>query len=249
MINTLIIDDEEDGREALKIAIQKYCPELVVTQLCETPEQGLAAIRTNKPDLLFLDIQMPSMSGFDLLQRASPVDFQVIFVTAHDQYAIKAIKFSALDYLLKPIDVDELLHSIKKVKEHLQHGNNTHRYQSVIHNAQYKKRDIEKLAIPTAEGIDFFETDDLIFCKADGSYTELFLRNNTSQMVCKNLKDFEDLLIESGFCRVHHAALINMKHIQKYVKGEGGYVIMTGGHRVDISRRKKEEFLLLLNRV
>jgi two-component system, LytTR family, response regulator len=249
MINTLIIDDEEDGREALKIAIQKYCPELTVAQLCETPEQGLEAIKANKPDLVFLDVQMPNMSGFDLLQQASPLDFEVIFVTAHDQYAIKAIKFSALDYLLKPIDVDELLHSIQKVKERLHQVNNAHRYQSVLHNIQYKKKDIEKLAIPTAEGIDFFETDDLIFCKADGSYTELFLRNNTSQMVCKNLKDFEGLLMESGFCRVHHAALINMKHIQKYVKGEGGYVIMTDGHVVDISRRKKEEFLQLLNRV
>jgi two-component system, LytTR family, response regulator len=248
MINALIIDDEEDGREVLKLAIDKYCPEISVIQLCDTPEQGLEAIKINKPDLVFLDVQMPNMSGFDLLQRASPVDFEVIFVTAHDQYAIKAIKFSALDYLLKPVDVTELLNSVQKVKERLQ-VNNAHRYQSVLHNVQYKKKNIEKLAIPTAEGIDFFETDDLIFCKADGSYTELFLTNKTSKIVCKNLKDFEGLLMESGFCRVHHAALINMQHIQKYVKGEGGHVIMTDGHIVNISRRKKEEFLLLLNRV
>lgn len=249
MIRTILIDDETDSRETLKIAIEKYCPEVVIQQLCETPEQGLEAIKHTKPDLVFLDVQMPHMSGFDLLQRAAPINFEVIFVTAHDQYAIKAIKFSALDYLLKPVDVDELLHGVRKVKERLHHESSSHRYQSVLNNIQYKNRDIEKLAVPTLEGIDFFNTDDIIYCKAEGNYTVLFLRNKQREMICRNLKDCENLLVEPRFCRVHHSALVNMQHIQKYVKGEGGYVILTDNHHVDISRRKKEEFLLLLNRL
>jgi two-component system LytT family response regulator len=192
---------------------------------------------------------MPQMSGFDVLQELSPVNFEVIFVSAYDKYAIKAIKFSALDYLLKPVDIDDLIHAVSRVKQRLQQENNTYRYQSVLNNIQYKSKQIDKLAVPTLEGIDFFNTHDIIYCKAEGNYTTLFLRNQPSKIVCKNLKDFEQLLIEPGFCRVHHSALINMQHIQKYVKGEGGYVILTDGHHVDISRRKKEEFLLLLNKI
>lgn len=249
MIRAIIIDDEENGREGLRLTLKKYCPEIIVEHICESPEHGVEVIKSSKPDLVFLDIQMPNMSGFDLLQQVAPVNFEVIFVTAHDQYAIKAIKFSALDYLLKPIDVDDLMQAVKKVKERLTVEPNTFRYQSILNNIQYKSREIEKLAVPTLEGIDFFETHEIIFCKADGNYTVLFFKGNTNKIVSRNLKDFESLLTEPAFCRVHNGALINMKHIQKYVKGEGGYVILTEGHKVDISRRKKESFLLLLNRI
>ncbi len=249
MISTLIIDDEADGREALRIAIEKFCPEVSLAGIYETPEQGLAAIQHLKPDLVFLDVQMPHMSGFDLLQRLSPVTFEVIFVTAHDQYAIKAIRFSALDYLLKPVDVDDLMHAIGKVKNRLQQKNSAYQYQSVLNNIQYRARKIERLAVPTFEGIEFFNTDHIIYCQADGNYTTLFLTNKQSTLISRNLKDFESLLAASGFCRVHHSYLINMKHIQKYVKGEGGYVILTDHYHVDISRRRKEEFLSLLDRL
>ena len=249
MIQALIIDDEADGRDTLKMAIEKYCPEVSIQGIYETPEAGLAAIRSLKPDLVFLDVQMPHMSGFDLLQQLLPLTFEVIFVTAHDQYAIKAIRFSALDYLLKPVDIDDLMHAVKKVQERLQHKNSAFQYQSVLNNIQYRSGKIEKLAVPSFEGIDFFNTDDIIYCQADGNYTTLFLKNKQSKLISRNLKDFESLLVESGFCRVHHSSLINMKHIQKYVKGEGGYVILTDNYHVDISRRKKEEFLKLLDKL
>ncbi len=249
MIRTLLIDDEADGRESLKIAVEKYCPEVSIGGICETPEQGLTAIQNLKPELVFLDVQMPHMSGFDLLQALSPVTFEVIFVTAHDQYAIKAIRFSALDYLLKPVDVEDLLHAVGKVQERLQRKNSVHQYQSVLNNMQYRAKKIERLAVPTLEGVEFYNTDDIIYCQADGNYTRLFLKGKPTQLVSRNLKDFESLLAASGFCRVHHASLINMKHIQKYVKGEGGYAIMTDNHPVDISRRKKEEFLRLLDKL
>lgn len=249
MIHALIIDDEVDGREVLKTAIKKYCPEVSLLGICETPEQGLVAIQSLKPELVFLDVQMPQMSGFDLLQQLLPLTFEVIFVTAHDQYAIKAIRFSALDYLLKPVDVDDLIHAVKKVQERLQQKNSAHQYQSVLNNIQYRARKIERLAVPTFEGIEFFNTDHIIYCHADGNYTKLFLKNQQSKLVSRNLKDFESLLMESGFYRVHHSYLINMKHIQKYVKGEGGYVILTDNHHVDISRRRKEEFLSMLDKL
>jgi len=249
MINAIIIDDEADGRETLRMAIKKYCPEVSIQGICATPEEGLAAIRYQKPDLVFLDVQMPHMSGFDLLQQLLPLSFEVIFVTAHDQYAIKAIRFSALDYLLKPVDIDDLMHAVKKAEERLQHKNSAYQYQSVVNNIQIRSGKIEKLAVPSLEGIDFFNTDDIIFCQADGNYTNLFLTNKKSKLISRSLKDFESLLAGSGFCRVHHSYLINMKHIKKYVKGEGGFVILTNDYHVDISRRKKEEFLKMLDRL
>jgi two-component system, LytTR family, response regulator len=191
MINALIIDDEPDGRDALRLSIEKYCPEVVIKGIYETPEEGLAAIQKLKPNLVFLDVQMPHMSGFDLLQKLSPVSFEVIFVTAHDQYAIKAIRFSALDYLLKPVDIDDLLHAIQKVKDRLQQKNSAHKYQSVLNNIQFNSKKIEKLAVPSMDGIEFFNTDDIIFCQADSNYTRLFLKNKQIKLISKNLKDFE----------------------------------------------------------
>lgn len=246
MITALIIDDEADGRDALKLALEKYCPEVEIKGICESPEQGLQAIKDIKPDLVFLDVQMPHMSGFDVLQQVSPVTFEVIFVSAHDQYAIKAIKFSALDYLLKPVDVDDLIHALRKVTDRMHNKSNTHQYQSMLHNIQYRSEKIKKLAVPSLDGIDLFDTDDIIFCKAEGSYTTLFLKNKQSKLTSRSLKDFENFLVESGFCRVHNSFLINLKHVRRYVKGEGGYAILSEGHHVDISRRKKEEFLKLL---
>lgn len=248
-IRAIIIDDEIDGGEALKIIIGKYCPEISILGVIETPEAGISAIRTLKPDLVFLDVQMPHMSGFDLLQELSPINFEVIFVTAHDQYAIKAIRFSALDYLLKPVDVDDLIHAVKKVQVRISQQNSVHKYQSVLNNIQYKTKNVDRLAVPTFEGIDFFAANDIIFCQADGNYTLLYLVGKQKKLISKNLKDFENLLGSSGFCRVHHSYLINLNHVKKYVRGEGGYVMLTDDLHVDISRRKKDEFLNMLDKL
>jgi len=183
-----------------------------------------------------------------LLQQLSPIHFEVIFVSAHDQYAIKAIRFSALDYLLKPIDVEDLMHAVNRVKERQNHTSSSFQFQSVLNNIQLKSGRVEKLAVPTLQGIDFFNTQDILYCKAEGSYTQIVLKNNQQALVCKNLKDFESLLAESGFFRVHHSYIINLAHVEKYVKGEGGYVVLTENHHVDVSRRKKEEFLGLLDK-
>jgi len=249
MIKALIIDDEVTGLETLRIALEMYCPEVAIAGTFSTPHSGLQAIKLLEPDLVFLDIQMPQMSGFDVLQQAAPINFDVIFVSAHDQYAIKAIKFSALDYLLKPVDVDELIHAVNKVKGRMDNKSTPFQYQSVLNNIQLNHGRIERLAVPSLEGIDFYNTDEIIYCQADGSYTNIILKNGLQVLVTKNLKDFESMLSESGFCRVHHSYLINLRHVKKYIKGDGGYVILSENHHVDISRRKKEEFLSLLNKL
>ena len=249
MITAFIIDDEIDGRESLQMAIAGYCPDVLLKGVFGNPAEGIAAIKKEKPDLLFLDVQMPQMSGFDVLQQVSRVDFHVVFVSAHDRYAIKAIKFSALDYLLKPVDIDDLMHAVQKVKDRLETKSMQHQYQAVLNNIRVRSGRIEKLAVPTVDGIDFFRTDEIIFCRAEGNYTTLILEGKHSCVVSKNLKDFENMLADSGFCRVHHSFLVNLAHVKKYVRGEGGYVILSGDHHVDISRRKKDEFLALLNKV
>ena len=247
MITAILIDDESTGLESLALAIRKYCPDVEIIGTYDTPEKGLEAIKSAGPDLVFLDVQMPGMSGFDVLQQASPVTFDVIFVSAYDKYAIKAIHFSALDYLLKPVDVDELIHAVKKIAAR-ENQRSSYQYQSVLNNIQLKAGKIGKLAVPSLEGIDFFNIDDIIYCKADGSYTTIILKGGEQVVVCKNLKDFENLLTDAGFCRVHHSYLVNLSHVQKYVKGDGGYIVLTDNHHVAISRRKREEFLSLHNK-
>jgi two-component system LytT family response regulator len=249
MIRSIIIDDEGLGRQSIKDALKKYCPDVSVVALCEDAQRGIKAIEEFNPDLVFLDIQMPGMSGFDLLQQLAPVNFQVIFVTSYDQYAVKAFKFSALDYLLKPLNPEELIQAVNKVTDKSSATNITHRFESLLNNIHFKAGKIEKVAIPTHDGIDFFNTDDIIYCQAEGSYTTLFMVNHRKELVARTLKDFENLLSSSGFLRVHNSSLISLKHVQKYIKGEGGYVILTEGHHADISRRKKDEFLSILHKL
>lgn len=249
MIKALIIDDEKHGRQSLQRALKNNCPDVEIMAALASPEEGISAIRKILPDLVFLDIQMPNMSGFDLLQHLAPIDFEVIFVTSYDQYAVKAIKFSALDYLVKPIEVHDLVQAIHRAKERLLIKKSTHRYQSVLNNIQFRSGIIEKLAVSTLDGIDFFKTADIIYCEADGKYTTLYFTNHRKEVISKNLKDFENLLTDSGFCRVHNSYLVNMQHVQKYYKGDGGYVQLTEDHHVDISRRRKDAFLNRLNTI
>ncbi|MGI9552710.1 MAG: LytR/AlgR family response regulator transcription factor [Aurantibacter sp.] len=241
-INAIIIDDEEDGREALHMAL-KYCPDVEVIAVCESGREGLRVITEKKPELVFLDIQMPYMSGFEMLQHFSTIDFQVIFVTAYDQYAIKAIKFSALDYLLKPIDLEELQAAVKKIHEKDTSDPIDSQLQAMYKNMPKNKGVLKKFAVPTLEGLLFLNVDDIVYCEADRNYTTIYLREKRTLVVSKSLGDFEELLSASGFYRIHHSFLVNLEHIQEYVKGDGGYVKLTDGHHADVSRRKKEQFL------
>ncbi|MCI4669508.1 MAG: LytTR family DNA-binding domain-containing protein [Bacteroidia bacterium] len=248
MIKALIIDDEEDARESLRLSLEKFCKEVEILSLCDGPHEGLAKLSELKPDLVFLDIQMPSMSGFDLLEQVGEPDFQVIFVTAHDKYAIKAIRFSALDYLLKPVDIEELVKAVQRAIQKME-GKHTSAYKNLFHNLKNRMGTKGRLAVPTLEGMAFINVSEIIFCEAEGSYTTVYLSQATPMLVSRSLKDFEQMLDPSNYCRVHHSSLINLNHVKKYIKGDGGYVIMDNGSKVDISRRRKEEFMRLISKI
>ncbi len=249
MINAVIIDDEFHGRQALKVAVEENCDDIELVASCGCPLDGIKTIQSLKPDLVFLDVQMPKLSGFDVLRELEPFDFEVIFVTSYDKYAMKAIKFSAIDYLLKPLDEEELVRAIGRAKTQMRKIGKAFRLQSMLNNINYADQKIERLAVPTFDGINFFNVDDIIYCEAEGNYTSLVLSGGKKELVSKNLKEFESMLAGAGFSRVHNSFLINIKHIIKYIKGEGGYVILTDGHHVDISRRRKEAFISSLHKV
>ncbi len=249
MIRSVIIDDEEDARKSLQLTLDRYCPSIEVVAQCTTPEEGMLAIEQHCPDLIFLDIQMPGMTGFDLLKQLDDINFAVIFVTSYDQYAIKAIKFSALDYLLKPVDVDDLLAAIDRLRSEKNNRYRKDQYSTIFKNTRNPTRPFERLAVPTMDGLLFLQTADIIYCQAEGNYSTIYQVGKQKTLVSRTLKDFEMLLGDNGFCRVHHSHLINLGHVNKYVKGEGGYVELTDGYHVDISRRKKEAFLKMLQRI
>lgn len=249
MIQSIIIDDQLDGREALRLQLEKYCPGVNVLKACQNIQEGIKAIRLHCPDLVFLDIQMPNGSGFDLLAQLEEINFEVIFVTAYSRYALQAIKFSALDYLLKPIEPAELIRAVDKVKASRGQENLVKRYEAMLKNIKSESGNIERLAISDMDGILVLDTSKIMYCAAEGSYTRIYMTGNKTHLFSKKLKEFEVMLGESGFCRVHHASLININHVIQYVKGEGGYVILSEGHHVNISRRRREVFLAQLNRI
>jgi two-component system LytT family response regulator len=244
----LIIDDEEDARESLRLLLGKFCPEVEILEICAGPKEGLKAIEAHSPDLVFLDVQMPHMSGFDMLEKIKAPSFQTVFVTAHDKYAIKAIRFSALDYLMKPVDVDDLVSAVARAGS-IEDEEKSSGYESILHNVRNRLGQEGKLAVPTSDGMEFIDLKDIVYCTADGSYTALHMDGRKDMLISKSLKDFEGILDPSVYCRVHHGSIINLGHISKYVKGEGGYAIMSNGEHVDISRRKKEEFMRLISKI
>lgn len=245
MLKAIIIDDEHKSRESLQILIQDFCEGVEVCMLCQNVSEGIAAIDEYKPDVVFLDIQMQRETGFDLLNRLDKIDFELIFTTAHSEYAIKAFKFSAIDYLLKPIDLTDLQAALEKVRKKKNYGI-SERLEQLIHNLKPVSSQKFKLALPTSDGLVFVKIDEIVYCEAEGNYTQIHLTNGTKHLVSRTLKEYDDMLTEQDFFRIHNSYLINLNMIKNYVRGEGGYVVMTNGKSLDVSRRKKESFLLKL---
>ena len=242
MLRSIIIDDELKSRESLKKMINNFCPTVEVCEMCQNIDEGVEAISKHNPDVVFLDVQMQRETGFDLFSKIKKVNLEVIFTTAHSEYAIKAIKFSAIDYLLKPIDIEELKKAVEKV-ESKQNLSIADRLQHLIQNLQHNNTKNYKLALPTLEGITFIKTENVIYCKASGNYTEIYVSDGQKHLVSRQLKEYDDLLSDHDFFRIHHSFLINLNFVKNYVKGEGGYVVMTDDASLDVSRRKKDAFL------
>jgi two-component system, LytTR family, response regulator len=245
MIKAIIVDDEEKSRVTLKNLITKHCPAIAVVDLCDSVERAEASLKEYAPDLVFLDIEMPFQNGFTLIEKIKDPEFEVIFTTAYDQYAIRAIRYSALDYLLKPVDVDDLKSAVERLEKR-QAVTTRDNYELLLSTLRLKEK-VAKIAVPTFDGLQMIQVDQIIKCVADESYTHISLVNGTKITVSRILKEFEELLGESNFMRIHNSSLINILHVKKYVKGEGGYVIMSNDETVEVSRRKKNELLTRLS--
>lgn len=245
MIRTIIIDDEPYSCEALAILLEKCCPEIKIEAICHSAEEALHLLAVKKFELMFLDIEMPRINGFQMLEQLPCVDFQLIFTTSFDQYAIKAIRFSALDYLLKPIDREELKAAVKKATDRLQPALPS-QLEILLQKLHFPAHRVSRIALPTLEGLQLISVNDIISCTASSNYTIFALKDNQKLTVSRTLKEIEEMLEEHNFLRVHHSYLVNLNEIKKYIKGEGGLLIMSDGSSIDVSRSKKE---LLLKRI
>jgi two-component system LytT family response regulator len=242
MIKALIVDDEPSAVNTLRLMLERYIPEITMLRSTNDPQDALPLIKSFQPDLLFLDIQMPVLTGFELLKRIPHFSFEIIFTTAHDQYAIQAIRFSALDYLLKPIDADELRAAFDKFisRNNLKIGNQP-LYQNLMHNISVVDKKDFKLAVPTSEGTFFYFPDEIIRLEGESNYTRFFFSGKKPMLVSKTLKEYEELLMGHGFIRVHKSHLINKKHVVNYTND--GQLVLADQSKVEVSRRRKEEVM------
>lgn len=243
MLRLAIIDDERRSRESLKAMIEKYCTGVVVEGSADDVESGIELLQRIKPDALCLDIQLTSGTGFDLLQKLPKMDFQLIFTTAFDEYAIKAFKFSAIDYLLKPIDVEELKAAIEKAKELLENNRQPADWHQMLKNLTRPKDEEPIITISTEQSYEFLKISEIIRVEAQGAYSAFVLTAGKKLLSSKLLKEYESILSDHRFFRVHHSHLVNLSAVERYVKTDGGYVVMNDGAKIPVSRRKKEGFI------
>ena len=246
-MDALIIDDEKHCRHVIALLLANQCPEINIVAQCAGGQEALDAIEEYKPQLLFLDIEMPGMNGFELLEKCKSTGFAVIFTTAYNEYAIQAIRHSALDYLLKPIDKNELKQAITKA---MQRSNNQERENiDKLMRLLRDRKEQEPVALSTLGGLIVIRTDDLVYCESDGPYTNFIFIESKPILISKTLKEVEEVLVSRNFLRVHNSFLVNMKYIQKYLNGNGGDVVMSNGKVIPISRAKKAFFLDHLERI
>lgn len=243
-LKTLIVDDEQDAVNFINSLIGEYCPALEVVAMANNVTQGISAINDKKPDLVFLDVEMPNGNGFDLLAQFPEKHFDVIFITAFNHYAIKAIKFSAVDYILKPININEFIEAVNRVvkKRSESHSQGNENLKILMENLRTSPP--SRMAIPTADGMEYLNPRDIIRIEADRSYSWFYLTGGRKILVSKHLKEFQELLSDRYFFRSHNSHLINLKYVKKYIRKEGGYIEMTDSAMIPVSRNRKDLFLM-----
>ncbi len=241
-IKAVIIDDEQDSREILNNYLNKYCPDVEICGFGESVDTGIKCIRKHKPEIVFLDIEMPYGNGFDLLEQIGEIDFETIFVTAFDNYAIRALNQSAAYYLLKPIDIDELIHAVEKIKSERQNDATMHS-RVLMENIRSISTQNQKIMLPTLEGFEIVNVSDIVYCLAEDNLTQFHFRGQPSLLICRTLKFFEEVLSDFNFFRIHRSSLINLNYVKRYTRGKGGYVTMTDDRELEVSPKKKKEFL------
>jgi len=239
MIKAIIVNDEPNCCESLATLLERYCPEVKIADICYSGETALAAIKDQPPQIVFLDIEMPHMNGFQMLEKLPDISFEIIFTTSYDQYAITAFKFSALDYLLKPVDREELEKAVKKVERKMSPAI-SQQLEILMQKINQPFVPVQRIALPTMQGLEFVPVESITRCDSSNNYTEFFLAGNKRLLVSRTLKEVEDMLSDYGFLRVHHSHIVNLNAITRYIKGEGGYLVMADGSTVDVSRSRKE---------
>lgn len=246
-MRAVIIEDEKNSQELLKELIEQYCEPLKVAAIGGGVKEGLAAIKSEKPDVLFLDIELPDGDGFQVLESLEDIQFDVIFTTAYDQYAMKAFKFSAADYLLKPVDIEELQAAVKRVVDKRSAANSegadTEKLKALINNIRNQDKSFKKIVLPTSNGFTVVDPKDIIRCESDRNYTYIFLNDKRRILVSRTIKEYEEMLRDFNFFRIHQSHLINLHYLKNYIRGRGGYVELTDGSTLDVSARRKSEFL------
>lgn len=243
MIRAIIVEDEARSLKLLVNLIEEYCPQVKLLGTATRVDDAYLMIQNNMPDVIFLDIEMQRETGFDLLSKFSKIRFEIIFTTAFEHYALKAIKFSALDYLLKPIDIEELKLAVAKVEQSGQQQKRNKRLEIFMQNMQLTKTEFYQLALPSSDGLNFIQIQDILYLKSDRQYTIFHTKSGQKIVTSKNLGEYEELLQDFNFFRVHHSSLINLNEAKKYVRGERGSIIMSNGQEIEVSKRKKENFL------
>jgi two-component system, LytTR family, response regulator len=250
MIKALLVDDEKMSRLTLRKLLEMYSPSVEIIAEAENAAEAAVLAKELKPDLVFLDVAMPGKNGIDFLRELEEVNFEVIFVTAHDKYVLQAIRFAAVDYLQKPVEEKLLVNAIANATKRIQQKTNSHHIETFLHNMkQQAGQQPMQLCIPSIKGFQVVEISDIIYCEAENTYTNIHFKDGKKILASRPLMDYEIMLQDSLFFRTHKSFLINMKHIKEYLKGEGGFAVMSNGKTLEVSRRKKESFIKKMKEV
>ncbi len=239
----LIIDDEENSRETLRHYVSKYCPEVEVVEECENIMDAQKAIAKYQPDLLFLDIEMPYGNAFDLLENIEKINFEIIFITAFSHYAIQALNLSAIHYLLKPVDIDELIEAVKKAIQRLQQNSEIHHSKILLDNLSALNTQSQKVVLPLMDGFEVVKLSEILYCEAHDNFTYVHQLDGKKSLICRKLKFYESALGDYGFCRVHRSYLINLEYVKRYIKGKGGIVVMENDQQINVANARKQNFI------
>ncbi len=250
MIKTILVDDEINGINTLRYLLEKNCPEIEIIETCQNPEHARSAIQQQKPDLVFMDIAMPGKSGLEVIRELPSINFEIIFVTAHLEFMVQAFKFSAIDYLLKPVDESMLIDAVVRAESRLRAGQLNKNLETLIYNIQQQKKMSDmKICISSVKGFQFVKVSDIICCKAEDSYTIFHLVDHQKIVASKTLLEFEIMLEHQQFIRVHNSFLVNLQHVKEYKHGDGGKIILSNGLEIEVSRRKKELFITQMKEI
>jgi two-component system LytT family response regulator len=243
MIRAIIIEDEQNSNDFLVTMLNSHFKYITIEGVCKTIEEGKEALIKLQPDLVFSDIELGTASAFTLFQQLEKINFEVIFISGQEKYALQAIKFSALDYLLKPFSLSDLNEALNRYHKKKDKKQSEQQFEALFHNLKNLQKDSKKIALPTLTGLLIIPVKDIIRCQADVNYTTLHLIAKDKIVACKSLKEFDELLNDYDFLRIHNSHLINLNFVKNYTKGDGGVVTMIDGTEVDVSRRKRDEFL------